>query len=151
MEDFFREKICWAETIKIHYDGTRNFPRFAHLHSYFLDKTCFFMVGKNLDFLISILNSKLMEYYIKSSVMTLGAASLGLQKSYIERLPIINPDDIHKRHILEFYQDLEKATSNNAYLSLIEEKIDDFVFNLYDFTDSQSALLLKKTINYLRC
>jgi hypothetical protein len=55
MDDFSKQKLLWAETMRIHKSDIKNFPRFCFTDKdFFTDKTCFFAVGKNLFFPFSL-------------------------------------------------------------------------------------------------
>jgi type II restriction/modification system DNA methylase subunit YeeA len=46
--EFEKEKVVYSETIKIYFDGSRNYPRFCYDNAQlFLDKTTFFITGLN--------------------------------------------------------------------------------------------------------
>ncbi|GET25652.1 hypothetical protein NT017_19810 [Prolixibacter sp. NT017] len=72
-EDFFRPKIVWAETMRIHRKTQSRFPRFCFDNScdYITDKTCFFATGDDLKIILSILNSKLGKYLCSKYVSIL--------------------------------------------------------------------------------
>ncbi|MEM4327304.1 MAG: TIGR00269 family protein, partial [Candidatus Diapherotrites archaeon] len=103
--EFEKEKVVWAETIKIYFNDTRNYPRFSYTNNeFYLDKTTFFMSGNNQKYLLGVLNSKVVEYLLENGYSAkLGSGSRGLQKIFIERIPIpcLSSDNIDKANQIE--------------------------------------------------
>ncbi|MDU8885206.1 N-6 DNA methylase [Yeosuana sp. MJ-SS3] len=134
--EFDKEFIVWAETIKIYFDGSRNFPRFTITENVYLDKTCFFMTTNenNKKYILSILNSKLFEFYILNLVMTLGSGSLGLQKNYIETIPIPEISSEKQKTFSDVASIILDKKKLNQNTSEEELKLDVMVYKLYDIS-----------------
>ncbi len=148
-KEFEKEKIVWAETIKIYFHGQRNFPRFSINSDNFLDKTCFMLIYDNNKYLLSILNSKVSKYLIMSLVMTLGKGSLGLQKLYIEHLPIPKISEDLQQPFIKIVDQILIDKRAGKDTQLLEDKIDLMVYKLYELSYEEvkvvdSALALTK-------
>jgi len=91
MQDFFKQKIIFSEISKM--------PCF-HLdnESFFAEATTFIMTGLNLDFLLTLLNSKPVTYIFKKFYAGggLGDSGLRYKKAFLELLPLPNKILIHK-------------------------------------------------------
>ncbi|WP_224019186.1 Eco57I restriction-modification methylase domain-containing protein [Ferruginibacter albus] len=89
-DDFSKQKIVWAETMRIHKGDSNNFPRFGFEESgkYVTDKTCFFATGKQIKFIIGVLNSIVGRYLLSQYVSILDDGGYLMQKIYLEKIPI---------------------------------------------------------------
>ncbi|MDR2731565.1 MAG: type II restriction endonuclease [Treponema sp.] len=91
-DDFSKQKIMWAETMRIHKSDIHNFPRFGFTKKeIFTDKTCFFATGDHLYYILAYLNSSLGRYLCKRYVSILDNGGYLMQKTYLEPVPIIKP------------------------------------------------------------
>ena len=151
-DDFFekleKEKVVWAETIKIYSSGPRNYPRFCFdIYGEYLDKTTFFMTGGNLRYLLGILNSRLSEYLLDIAYSNnLGGGSRGLQKNILESFPIPEVSEDNKVIVLKV-EDLVneilslKQKNLKAEIKKIEDEIDQLVYQLYGLTDEEIKIV----------
>lgn len=149
-EEFEKEKVVWAETIKIYEKGPRNYPRFLiDKKSFYLDKTTFFMIGKFNRYFVGVLNSKLSEYLLDNEYSNkLGAGSRGLQKNLMERFPIpqITLATQPLANKIESLVDqilTAKKDNPRADTAELEREIDELVFDLYELTPDEREVVLK--------
>ena len=135
LEQFEKDKIVWAETIKEYFDDSRNFPRFTLLNTgSYTDKTGFIMTGQKLKFLLTILNSKVIEHFLRNTVTQLGSGSMGLAKIYIETIPV-PVNSLGTTKILGKYVDQVLIKKENDEDTAAEEReIDVMVYKLYELT-----------------
>jgi hypothetical protein len=135
MDDFSKQKLLWAETMRIHKSDIKSFPRFSLTDKdYFTDKTCFFAVGKNLFFLLAYLNSSMGRYLCKRYVSILDNGGYLMQKAYLEPIPILNPG----KEKIEEIEILSKAIFENHEKSVaLELKINKIIFSLFAFTQEE--------------
>lgn len=146
--EFEKEKVVYSETIKIYFDGTKNYPRFSYTTSeFFLDKTTFFMSGNNQKYFLGLLNSKLGEYLLENGYcIKLGSGSRGLQKILIEKIPLppITPANQPIVQQIEALVDkilAAKKENPQADTSPWEREIDQLVYQLYDLTEEEIKIL----------
>lgn len=143
--EFEKEKIVWnriTEEIVFSY---------VEANYYVLDST-FMLTGENLNFLISILNSNVISFWIKLSAATLGKGNYG-HKIYIENSPIppITPQNqpIVKQleklvdKILTLTQDPTYATDpqKQEEVKKLEKQIDHLVYKLYNLTEEEIKII----------
>jgi type II restriction/modification system DNA methylase subunit YeeA len=143
--EFEKEKIVWnriTEEIVFSY---------VEANYYVLDST-FMLTGENLKFLISILNSNVISFWIKLSAATLGKGNYGA-KIYIENSPIppITPQNqpIVKQleklvdKILTLTQDPTYDTDpqKQEEVKKLEKQIDHLVYKLYDLTEEEIKII----------
>jgi len=145
MDDFSKQKILWAETMRIHKSDIQNFPRFGFIkNEIFTDKTCFFATGTNLYYILAYLNSSVGRYLCKRHVSILDNGGYLMQKIYIESIPIIKPE---KSHI----QELEKLCKNiiNKQICQLELEIDEKIYSLFEFTRVERKYIEKNNFEEL--
>ncbi len=118
-EDFSKQKIVWARLMRISKKEKDSFPRFSIVPPdiYTLDSLCF-IIGNNLDFLISILNSKIASYYFFNNIAILDNGGLQMRQQYIEKFQIPNINKIDQ---------LNKFSTNHN-----KENLDELVYDLYE-------------------
>jgi hypothetical protein len=149
--EFEREKVVYSETIKIYFDGTRNYPRFCYDdNQVFLDKTTFFITGlNNKKYLLGFLNSKVSEYLLENGYcIKLGSGSRGLQKILIEKIPLPNitpTNDPIVNQIENLVDKILGAKKQNpqADTSEYENEIDKLVYKLYDLSEEEIKIIEK--------
>jgi len=126
-------------------DGSRNFPRFTKVdENYFLDKTTFLLQANDEtieNYLLGFLNSKNAEFMIYHTVMTLGESSLGLQKKYIEMIPIPMLDELEMKQVSKLVTEILNRKKQNQDTKLLENEIDNIFFNATSFTNIEMEFL----------
>jgi len=152
--EFEKEKVVYSETIKIYFDGTRNYPRFCYDdNQVFLDKTTFFITGlNNKKYLLGFLNSKVSEYLLENGYcIKLGSGSRGLQKILIEKIPlpsiipsnelIVKQIELLVDKILAANASTSSAQNAKADTSQWEKEIDELVCKLYNLTEEEIKII----------
>jgi tRNA1(Val) A37 N6-methylase TrmN6 len=147
--EFEKEKVVYSETIKIYFDGTRNYPRFCYDDAQlFLDKTTFFISGlNNKKYLLAFLNSKVSEYLLENGYcIKLGSGSRGLQKILIEKLPIPNITPSNEPIVKQIETIVDQILSTKkqnpeADTSELEKEIDRLVYRLYNLTEVEIEII----------
>jgi hypothetical protein len=129
MEDFSKQKLLWAETMRIHKNPKDKFPRFGFdaKGEFFTDKTCFFATGANLKFVMIALNSTMGRYLCNKYVSILDDGGYLMQKLYLEQIPI--PKSIE--NVLLKY---DVYLSVLDHLEKIENEIDEIIFASYQLS-----------------
>lgn len=135
-EHFGKEKIVWGELSdqqKFAYDST----------GLYANNTIFFMTGRNLKYLLSILNSAVANWYFKEISTSSGMGTNRWLKYKIEQLPI---KDITEQQQVPFVNLVEqiitiKKQSPNADTSKLEKEIDQLVYQLYGLTDEEIQIV----------
>ena len=128
--DFEQPKIIWGELSDL--------PKFVlDKKGMYAEATLFAMTGKNLKYLLAILNSKPATWFFNLITTTSGMGTSRWKKYKIEQLPIPN---IFKENLFNILVDIVlelKNISNNhnsldqATTDFFEEVIDGCVFELY--------------------
>ena len=75
--------------MRIRKDSDERFPRFSYSEdTVFTDKTCFMATGKNLLYVLSILNSHIGRYQLMQTVSMMDNGGYLMQKIYLEQIRI---------------------------------------------------------------
>lgn len=132
---FEKPKLIYPETT------VRRSEFYYDLDGFYIDKTCFMIVGKNLLYLNAILCSSLMEWYLETELRSLGKSSIQYSKQYIEEIPIpvvTKTQEIILENIITKIRDRKKknATTADLYTNL-----DLLVYRLYDLTYSEVKVI----------
>jgi adenine-specific DNA-methyltransferase len=142
--DFDMPKIIWPENAEINSFALTK-------QSIFLDKTCFFMPVYD-KYLLGILNSKLMWFFIKHLCNKIRGGWYAQQAIYIRQLPIIDISDVNIKKIFENRVDQiieivqqSKASGfediTNKKNIIINNQIDELVYKLYGLTPEEIKIV----------
>jgi hypothetical protein len=105
--------------------------------------TTYSMIPKNEDLLFyisAILNSCLIEFYIKNTFQVLGTGTRN--KAYsINSLPIFNPLNLDESSLTQICE-LSKVLFN-AFDRDVEMRLNDILKNLYDLSDEEYNYIIK--------
>ena len=128
--DFFsKPKIVWGEISdksKFAYDEA----------NYYTEATTFIMTGENLKYLMSQLNSKLLEWYFNQIGTATGVGTNRWKKYTIEQLPIKIPTEEE----IILIESLVTNRINSVDIidkTKIEHLLDKIVYSQYNLTDDE--------------
>ena len=140
LEDFTKDKIIWGEI--------SDKPKFTFDdEKYYAEATTFLMTGEKLKFLLAILNSKVSEWYFNLIGTTTGMGTNRWKKYKIELLPIkIASQDQEKEIEILVNQILAMKKQNpSASTKDLENQIDELVYQLYELTEEEIAVVENST------
>lgn len=119
----------------------------------------------NLKYLCGLLNSPLLDFYLKHISTTFRGGYFAANKQYIEKLPIRtidfqNPDDVAQHdkmvklveQMLQLHQNLDAAKTPNEkkmlerQIDATDKQIDKLVYELYDLTEDEIKIV-EESIN----
>lgn len=132
---FEKEKIAWIDLAD---EG-----RFSKVDSgVYIDKTLFFLTGPNIQYLLGVLNSKLINWYFDTICSSSGVGTNLWSKISIESLPVpkITGNNLDKTNklcsLVSQVENINKSTST-ADTKLLEKQIDQMVYELYGLTPEE--------------
>ena len=134
----YQGKIVWAEMTKE--------PCFVwDTQGMYINQTCYFIQNDN-PYLLGILNSKLIFYYMQSLASSLGDGAFRWIKQYIEKLPIPKITKSNQALCDEIVALVEqilesKAKDSSSDTGKLESKIDKLVYNLYNLTNEEINMI----------
>ena len=140
--------MVWSEIVRE--------PQFCfEPKGYFCEATSFLLVGKNLQYLTGVLNSKLFTYIFKAFYAGggLGTEGYRYKKKFLIETPIpkITPANQALATQIETLVDkilaLKKNTTGTgntqADTAALEAAIDELVFELYELTEEERKIILQ--------
>jgi Type II restriction enzyme, methylase subunits len=144
--EFEKEKIVWQRV-------TKKFSFcLVPARMYILDSMAF-LVGGNLKYLLGVLNSTLVDFYVKTYVHLYGDTGFLLSNQYVERIPLppitkeTQPlaDQIVQKvqEILTLTQspDFETSQEKQQKVKELEREIDQLVYKLYGLTEEEIKII----------
>lgn len=148
-DDFAKSKIIWIELT--------NNGRFALASEeiYLLNSAYFLIpsVQVNIKYLLGLLNSNLMNFYMTATSQTSGMGTKRWIKDSVKNFPI-KTDDIEKTRKIEYFVDqVLEITSKDSYKSKkppieqkeIEKNIDQMIYELYELTEMEIEIIEEGT------
>ena len=135
IEEFEKEKIIWLEI-----SDRANFCIDDKKH--FLTNSAYFITGKNLKYLLSILNSRLIDFYHFKNTAQIAGGRKRYTKQYIELLPLpeIKTEQMQPFEIIADYftfinepnnQAIFEHASNDIINRFFEDVLNMMVYELY--------------------
>jgi adenine-specific DNA-methyltransferase len=147
-QEFEKEKIVWQEIVRE--------PSFAYDNSgMYVEATAFLMTGKNLKYIIGLLNSKPVAFFFKTFYAGggLGEDGYRYKKAFLEQLPLppitkenqpIVDQIIQKvEEILALTQspDYDTNTEKQKKVNQIQKEIDQLVYQIYNLTEEEIKII----------
>ncbi|EOZ6649744.1 class I SAM-dependent DNA methyltransferase [Campylobacter jejuni] len=142
IEEFEKEKIVWAEMTKeacFVYDNS----------NFFTNQTCYFFTHCDYKYLLAILNSRLIVYYMQYISSHLGQGAFRWIRQYIEKLPIPKINSKNEKladELINLVDEILKAKEQdkNANTQELENKINSIVYKLYNLTEEEIKIIENK-------
>ena len=99
------------------------------------------MTGKDLKYILAILNSKLFEYSLIN--IYLEGDTFKSKNKIIQNFPIPQRDDVYSERIENLVDKVIKTKTNDSNSNTIslESQIDQLVYKLYGLTDEEIAIV----------
>lgn len=136
--DYYEE----FEKPKIIYPNICPRPEFTFDNfSQYTNQKCF-IISLDDKALLGILNSKVMFFFFKNVLPKLRGDYFEPSYVFIKDFPIPSLTESGRKQITDLVENvLDKRTVSNYDNSIIEEEIDQIVYNLYDLTEEEIALI----------
>jgi hypothetical protein len=132
--EFLKEKIVWIEI-----SDRANYAYDEKGH--FLTNSAYFISGKNLKYLVSVLNSSVSDYYFFQITAKIAGGRKRYTKQYVEQIPIpliTKQEQIPFEQLVE-YVILAKSKADDIVFKFFESLLDAIVFELYFPVEIKSA------------
>jgi hypothetical protein len=138
-EDFYKEKIAWASVGETYYS-------FVSEGTFLLDTNYFLTTNGNISYLLGILNSKLVTFWINSEDTPIGDGGAYRHYKYnLEKLSIPDISIDCQQPIIDIVDKIlaiKKDTNfskvqNFGEVEKLEKEIDRLVYGLYGLTESE--------------
>jgi type II restriction/modification system DNA methylase subunit YeeA len=137
LQEFEKPKIIFSEIVsepQFYFDEKGFYP----------EATVFFISGNHLKYLTALLNSKAVTFFFKNFYM--GGELVGkirYKKAFLENVPIPKPSIKEEANIETLVDQILtlKKTNPQADTSQLEEEIDELVYQLYELTPEEIAVV----------
>ena len=146
LEEFEKEKIVYSEIVRE--------PQFyLDDKGFFPEATSFLMTGKDVKFIVAILNSKAFTYFFNRFYAGGGLGDEGFRykKKFLEQVPIPQLPFASQSPFITIVDEILAITNKPDYNPVLpplqqkqlEAKIDEMVCDLYGLDEEERALILK--------
>jgi type I restriction-modification system DNA methylase subunit len=138
--EFDVPKIVFNETSK-------ELHAFIDQESLRINKTGFIIISEENEYLLGIINSRLMDYYYRTCFPTWGDPWKGgrvqFRKDRMILLPIIQADDSMKGEIVNRVKRIiaVKKLDHNANINALEQEINHLAYDLYGLTPDEVSMV----------
>ncbi|MGB4239512.1 MAG: TaqI-like C-terminal specificity domain-containing protein, partial [Candidatus Hydrothermia bacterium] len=139
--EFEKEKVIYSEIVRepqFHYDSEK----------FYIEATSFLMTGEYIKYICGLLNSKPVSFFFKQYYAGggLGQEGYRYKKAFLEKLPLPPITSSNKpivRQIEELVDKILAAKKQNpqADTNHWEREIDQLVYQLYELTDEEIAVV----------
>ena len=130
------EKLLWRRVSK---KGT-----FAYVNKeiYAINATCIIQ-GEFLKYICALLNSRLIAWYVEPTLPRSGTGTLQWEKSYVENIPIPIVPVKEQQPLVKLVDSIlsAKTLDRSADIHKREEEIDHRVYQLYELTEEEIAIV----------
>lgn len=133
-EDFEKPKIIYPNMTKF-------LPFTFDNEGYYTNQKCFIITGKHLEYLVSFFNSKLFKFCFEDNFPELQGNTRELNKIIFEQIPVKKiADETSFITIVNKIISLKKQDPTTDTTAL-ESQIDQLVYQLYDLTEEEIAII----------
>lgn len=127
-EDFNKNKIVYN-------DITQGMSFHLDEESMVINNTSYYIFSeKNLNFLVAILNSKVIEWYFRNTSTQLGGRALRMFTQFLELLPIPQITEAEQKPLEALAKKIITAKEQGKDTTALEEEVDLRVYKLYGLT-----------------
>ena len=141
---FELEKIVWMEISNLSNFSLDN-------KNNYLTNSAYMMVGKDLKYILGVLNSKVIDYYFPHISVQIAGQRRRYTKQYVEKIPVPLKSDL-KEEISSLVDKILSITRRNNHLNnqkiqkevnLLEKEIDKLVYKIYNLTPEEIKIVEK--------
>ena len=136
--DFYKQKIVWGNLCLS--------AQFSLVEDeYFINAPSPMIVPGN-KYLLAILNSKVADWYIRQLGVTRNGGYFEYKPMFVEQLPVPYINEKQQKIFGEIVDKIHQSKQKNEDTSVLEEDIDNMVFQLYEFTSDEITYIRSATL-----
>ena len=129
-----RDKLVWIELVD---NG-----RFAYDDSgMYCEATTFMMTGKTPKYHCTLLNSKLIRWFLQQVAPTSGMGTLRWKKVYVETIPLPYISELQQQPFITLADEIISTKASSKNTISLEAEIDHLVYALYRLTDQEIEVI----------
>ena len=133
MNDFFEQKIVWGNLCLS--------SQFSLVEDDYFINAPSPMIVPGSKYLLAILNSKVADWYIRQLGVTRNGGYFEYKPMFVEQLPVPIIDEYQQKPFDEIVDKIHQLKKQGDDTAILEEEIDNMVFQLYDFTSDEIDLI----------
>ena len=134
LTQFTRDKIVWSDI------STE--PTFHVLErEMYINNTVYMIVGNNLKYLLGVLNSSVIAFYLTIIATDLGKKGVRYFKQFVEKLPVPAPPNEKTCSIVQLVEKIISHKKDSKNTDSLESEIDKLVYELYGLTEAEIDLV----------
>ena len=135
-EEFEREKLFWMDLTE------RGRFSYADKDTYCVN-TVYMLSGEAIKYLSSVLNSTLITWFMNNTALTSGMGVTRWFSTTVETIPIPEISATRQQPFIRLVDRIlaAKATDPNADTGELEDEVDWLVYDLYDLTNEETAVV----------
>ena len=88
-------------------------------------------------YILSILNSELIYFWIKHNVHKYGDTGFRLSNQYVELIPIANADENTKNKLIKLVDTVIELKKQGQDTSVLEDEINNIVYSIYGLSEEE--------------
>ena len=134
MDDFYKDKIIYPNMTKF-------LPFVYDTKQYITNQKAFIIVGKQLNYLVSFLNSPLFNQVFKNNFPELLGGTRELSKIFFEQIPIKLIDEAQEKKFTKLVTKISLLKEKNGDISAVENEINHLLYKQYNLNDVEIAFL----------
>jgi len=138
-QEFDKAKIIYPGLMRISKSDNYDFPRFYldEIENYRFTNDTYFMTGKNLKFLLALLNSKLTRFLFPFYMYSFDTDGYKVFTEYLEQIPYLLLDLEEQIPFIKLVDEILQKKKSNLNTDLLEIELDNLIFKAYNFTDDE--------------
>jgi len=135
-KEFEKEKIIYPNM-------TKYFPFIYDNNKFYTNQKCYIATGSNLKYIVALLNSKTLHYYIRQNLPELQGGTRELSKVFFQNVPIVKYSNtmVFDNLVDQILAKKESGEDTTAE----EQQIDLMVYKLYELTYDEVKIVDPET------
>ena len=106
----------------------------------FFNNTAYF-INSNSNYLLSLLNSKLIDWYYRNISVQLGDKAVRMFSMYVEKIPIPEISKTEQQSFIDLVNQILTKKEQGEDTTALENEIDQMVYGLYELTEEEIKIV----------
>ena len=116
---------------------TKFLPFIYDEEGFLTNQKCFIITGENTEFLTAFLNSSLFKFCFRDSFPELQGGTRELSKIFFDKISVLKVSENINLKFKELITEAQRLRKKGEITREIEVKIDNMIYDLYDFSESE--------------
>lgn len=138
LDDFYKQKIVWGNLCLS--------AQYAMAEEGIFINAPSSMIVPGSEYLLAILNSKLADWFIRTLGVTRNGGYFEYKPMFVKKLPVPKADIGMQTKIRNLINQLHEFKKIGQDTTIIEEEIDNLVFNIYNLSKNEREYVMQNSI-----